>query len=193
MPSEYSLEKNQFAWWRWIPWVENPTKQMMFFIPSEDIKNQIISYKEVDGKYKEDIRGILSFLNDEEVKSYTESSTYEDMWYGLDSYSKRRIEQYNELYFKIYREVEYPYSWSVLKKFPESNVLIPNIASDFWVAHCLEGASNRTTSKKHITCRSHIVVNDLLIEFNVSEQNLEQIENIKKYLVKEVNSWISKN
>jgi hypothetical protein len=117
-------------------------------------------------------------MNDAERRRYQDSDQYRDLWEASGSYQNRVVEESRGGLYKVFRKVEYPYSWALLKRNPEERGQIPNDVSDFWVAHCLDGGSSVTEGGTHTTCKSRIIKDDLLIEFNVSEQNIGLIEQL---------------
>ncbi len=192
IPKKNSLEQGIPSWLSWLPGLDNSTEQIMFTVSAEDISRELHGYRISDGDYQEDIRGLLSVLNSSEIEGYTSSAAYLDLWNSTGSYSSRRVEPFGNELYKVYREIEYPNSWALVSQSPEQGGRIPSEASEFWLAHCLSGNSSETASGHHVTCRSHVVFNDLLIEFNISEQNITELENLKSYLTEEIQKWIEK-
>lgn len=194
IPKKNSVEYGFPTWLSWLPGLDNSSDQIMFTVSAEEISRELPGYHVGDGNYREDVRGLISVLNSIEVEAYTSSTAYFDLWNSKGSYSSRRVERFgsNELY-KVYREIEYPNSWALVSKNPEDGGQIPSTASEFWLAHCLSGNSSETVSGQHVTCRSHVVFNDLLIEFNVSEQNISELDNLKQYLLEEIQKWIKES
>lgn len=190
IPKANTPEQGFPAWLSWLPGLDNSTDQVIFVISAEDIANSIDGYRKSDGNYQEDVRGLLVALTSHEAVSYTSSSAYEDLWHATGSYSKRRVERFGDRLFKVYRESEYPFSWALLSQNPEEEKAVPAKASDFWLAHCLSGKSSATSSGEHVICKSHIVVDDLLIEFNISEKNLAVLGQLKGLLVDRVQDWV---
>lgn len=188
IPEKYSQEQAMPMWLALLPGLDNSTNDLMFIIPADEVK--VKDYKQTDGKYKENIHGLLAVLSPEDKERYLSGKKFEDLWYAEGSYSKRLIEPYKNNLFKVFRKIEYPNSWALVSHNPESGKTLPEKASEFWLAHCLSGTSPITSSGNHVGCDSYIVVDDLLIEFNVSEQNLSKLDDIKNFLVSEVKSWI---
>ncbi|MCG7564657.1 MULTISPECIES: hypothetical protein [Pseudoalteromonas] len=193
IPEKNALEKSSWNGLSWLPGLDNRTDQVMFTLSAQEIAQKVAGYQASDGDYKEDIRGLLSILNTSEVDAYVSSSAYLDLWHSKGTYSDRRVESFGDGLFKVYRNVEYPYSWALVNENPELGGALPPEAATFWLAHCISGKSPKTRSGVRANCRSHVVSDDLLIEFNVSEQNIENLDQLKIYLVKEIESWIVKS
>lgn len=189
VPAENSLDKVSLSWLRWVPGLDSSAGETMFTISADEISAAIPGYNRTDGRYIENISGLLSALTPIERESYLNSNWLSDLWNATDSYKQRIVEECGAGCYKVFRKVEYSYSWALLKVAPQPELPMPKKTSDFWVAHCLEAKGTITKNGRHVGCASNIVVDDFLIEFNVSEQNLEQIDLIRDYLAKKITSW----
>ena len=80
--------------------------------------------------------------------------------------------------------------WVLLSQYPDSTKSLPNKFSDFHVATCHEVNNSIATASPFEKCGIQMVASkNLLIEFSVSEQNLHLLPEIKKFLVKLIESW----
>lgn len=189
IPEKNSLEKGVPGWLRWLPGLDHSSREVLIIFSAHEVSASVDGYQTEDGEYTEDIRGLLAVMNDVERRRYKDPSQYNDLWNASGSYQERIVEEYRDGFYKVFRKVEYPYSWALLKRNPEAADHIPDDVSDFWVAHCLDGGSSVTKSGTHTTCKTRLVRDDLLIEFNVSEQNIGLVEEIGDFLVSEITSW----
>jgi len=190
IPKQYSRHGAVPQWLMKVRGLDDGSRDYMLEFPAEEIATAVPGYKTADGKYKEDIRAILAVLTPVEVKRNQDSGRYRDLWYAENSYRDRIIEPYpNRPWFRVYRKVEYPYSWAVVKKSPQDGHTLPHEVFDFWVSHCLSGNSPITTSGKIVRCDSYVFFDDFAIDFSVSEQNLDVIDGVKAFLKSKVESW----
>lgn len=154
------------------------------------IKEKVSGYKITENEFLDDIEVLLAVLSSEEIIRYTDSqhSAYEDLWYSKNSYENRLVElDENFQWHKVFRKIEYPYSWAYLNQYPDSSRNIPTHPQDFWIAHCLRmGPKN----KQSVSCKTHLLINDILVEFDISDYNLEVLNEIKNFLRSNVESWI---
>ncbi len=189
IPEKNSLEKGVPEWLRWLPGLDNSSNKVLIIFPAHEVSTAVDGYETDDGKYVEDVRGLLTVLNEDESRRYEDPGQYEDLWKGFGSYEDRIVEKHKDGLYKVFRKSEYPYSWALLKQNPEVDRQTPDDVSDFWIAHCLDGESSVAASGTHTTCKTRVIRDDLLIEFNVSEQNISLIDEIGDFLVSEVTSW----
>lgn len=193
IPKENSLDRVSSNWFRWVPGLDDSQKDTIFSVSAEKISASINNYKKADGRYVENITGLIAVLTQVEKERYVSPTKFSDLWSSTDSYKQRIVEACGTGCYKVFRKIEYPYSWALLKIAPQSELPMPKKISDFWIAHCLEAKGTITKSGRHVECTSYIVLDNFLIEFNVSEQNLEHIDLIRDYLAKTVSSWQIKN
>lgn len=189
IPEKNSLERGVPGWLRWLPGLDHSSREVLIIFAAHEVLAAVDGYQTEDGGYTEDVRGLLAVMNETERRRYLDPGQYVDLWEASGSYQDRIVEKYKDGWYKVFRKVEYPYSWALLKRNPEDATQIPDDVSDFWIAHCLDGGSSVTKSGTHTTCKTRIIKDDLLIEFNVSEQNIGLVEEIGIFLVSEIASW----
>lgn len=185
IPEEYLLESSAPDWLKWLPGVDATNEGVLFRLPAKLISENVSGYKAIDGKYVEDIRGYLVVLNSHERLRYADKAQYDDLISGTGSYASMIVENHGQL-FKVFRKVEYPYSFALVTENPTE---ISKASNGFWVAHCLNRKNSISETKEHVNCSSYIVNGDLLVEFNISEQNILYIEAVKHYLMQQVMKW----
>jgi len=190
IPKQYSQEGALPHWLIITPGLDDGSKDYLLRFPAKEIVAAIPGYKEMDGRYTEDITAILAVLTSVEVKRYEDSERYRDLWNATGSYLERIVELYtHKPWFKIYRKIEYPNSWAVVSQSPENGALLPKDTLDFWVAHCLSGNSPLTKSGEIAICDSYVFYEDIVIDFSVSEQNLDVINDVRSYLKNTIENW----
>jgi len=190
VPKSYSLESFAQKFVGLIGGSEGDAMEFMFIVSGDELARNIDGYIMRDGDYRGDIVAVLSVLSSEEVMRYNDSSRYSDVWFGTGSYRSMVVESYGASgLWKIYRKVEFPYSWTVLSKLRVDEGMLPAKVFDFWVAQCLLSSSSLTPSGKHVDCNSYVLENDLAIEFRVSEQNIGKMDQIRKFLMAKVIEW----
>lgn len=186
VPSRFSLGSARPAWLKWITSADESKNSFLFLLPAEVLSAAIEGYKQQDGAYKEDIRVYVAALNRTEQERYAPTNQHFNLWQGRLDYKDRIVEKSDDGNFRVYRKLEYPYSWALVKAHPEA---LPQLTGDFWIAHCIKNRGTITTTGEHIGCTSHLLKDDILIEFNISEQNLSKIDSIKHYLSDQVMTW----
>lgn len=189
IPKSYQLEKIIPEWLRWLPGLDDGSRDLLLKFKAAEVAAHVSGYRDIDGGYQEDVVAVLAVLNSEEIERYKSGGRLYDLWQFTGSYADAIVEPYeNGGWHKVYRKVEYPYSWAVLKQVPATGQAMPNPA-DFWVAQCLAGDSPLTQSRKRVACKSYIFFDDLVVDFEVSEQNLKVIDGIADYLKAKVIQW----
>jgi len=191
IPEKNAMTKAVPFWLRWLPGLDEGSSSALILFKDQEVKESIPTYKFTDkNKYRDDIEVLLMVLTPEEVQRYhnPQYGQLEDLWYSKGSYKKRRVEL-DEKYgwFKVYREIEYPYSWAYLSQTPDENKTVPNEPLDFWISHCLlSGPKDDQTA----SCNSYVLVDDIVMEFSVSDYNLLALEEIKQFLKTKLRSWL---
>ena len=175
---------------------DDSSRSALFIFSADEVKKNVPSYAMTGNanQFKDDIEGMITALTKEEVERYRMPSLYrqlDDLWYATGSYKDRVVESQPNGMYKVYRKVEYPHSWSLLKKYPDNQKLLPSLPLDFWVAHCLQ-SKRKGSSAELARCDSYILINDLLVEFDMSASNLNNIDEIRVFLASQVNDWIER-
>lgn len=189
IPKNYQLEKSIPEWLRWLPGIDDGSRDVLLKFSAAEVAKYVPDYRETDGHYREDIVAVLAALDTEETRRYESGERLSDLWHFSGSYTDAIVEPHeNAGWHKVYRKVEYPFSWAVLKQLPDTGQKMPN-PSDFWISQCLSGDSPLTPSRKRVACKSHVFFDDLVVDFEVSEQNLKVIDGVADYLKAKVTEW----
>lgn len=192
IPRRYIVNAPLPAWIRWIPGLDDDSRSALFVIPAKEINSAVPGYQISDGRYRDDIRGLLMVLTPDEMERYRHSRLFaqlEDLWLGVGSYKDRRVEKSAEGRFKVYRGTEYPRSWALVKEYPDSTKSMPAFPLAFWIAHCLEGGKPLGETGRGVSCQSYALMNDVVIEFDVSDYNVDVIDKIRDFLITKVSQW----
>lgn len=190
IPKQYSREGWMPQWLISTPGLDDGSSAYLLEFPAKELEEAIPGYQPMDGRYREDITAILNVLTPVEKARYEDSGRYRDLWEATGSYRERIVEPYSDRsWFKVYRKVEYPYSWAITTRSPDSGEPMPKDTLNFWVAHCLSGNSPVTESGKSTDCNSYVFYDDIAIEFRLSEHNLHLIDEVRTYLKSKVDSW----
>lgn len=190
IPKPNQMEVAMPEWLRRFPGLDDGSKSFLVKFPATDIAKSIPGYRTSDGSYQEDISGVLSALTPIEAQRYEQFEHLSDLWHGEGSYRDAVVKPYTILgWYKVYRKVEYPYSWALLKYLPAAGQSIPPNSAEFWVAQCVEGGSMITASKKHVACKSFVQFEDMTVDFELSEQNIEYIDQIRAFIKAQVIDW----
>jgi hypothetical protein len=193
IPKQYSLEGRIPSWLRAVSGLDDGSRSYLLKIPAQEVAKNVPGYKSTDGKLDEDVEFVLNVLNDVEIRRYADSGRFRDLWYATESYADRVVEPYeNRSLFRVFRNTKHKHSrdsWAVTRISPQSDISIPRDVFDFWIAHCLAGDSPITLSGRYVSCRSYVFYGDISIEFSVSEQNLDVIDQVRDFLKSQVELW----
>lgn len=156
-----------------------------------EIKEAVSDYKvSKDNQFKDDIEVLMAALTPKEIANYRDPNTYADLgdlWRATDSYKNRKIEPAETPgLYKVYRVVEYPRSWSLVNQLPDSTKPVPDKVSEFWVAHCFMLGPK---GKRSIRCTTHEMMNDIVLEFSLSDYNLPKLDRVRGYIRSKVREW----
>jgi hypothetical protein len=173
---------------QWLPGLDDNSRELLLTIDADEVAESIPGFKSTDGNYRDDVRLRLSALTREEKNRYLDASRFSEAWSRKGSYRDAVVEQdmANHL-TKIYRKVEYPNSWESFKT-PMTGVSDGGVYS-MWVGHCIRSRSPLTSSGTLALCKSYVVVDDMAVNFTVSEQNLSRVDALRAYLSKLVSGW----
>lgn len=193
IPEENALTEPLPIWLRWLPGLDDGSRSALLVMRADELGKNIPGYQTSDGRYRDDITVRIAALTPVEQQRYRNSrlrSQLADLWFGRGSYHSRRVEPVpGERLYKVYRSIEYPRSWALLKEYPDPTKPLPKAPLDFWIAHCLAGGRPIGETGKGVTCRSHVLADDILIEFSVSDYNLPVIEDVRGFLKAKVLEW----
>lgn len=190
VPKEYSLSDPIPLWLRLMPGLDDDSRTTLFQVPAEELAVAVPGYIPSDGKYVENVRAMLTVLDKVEAERYVNLEWVREAREGTGSFSGRIVEPYvSQPWYKVFRPVEYPNSWSTFSMPSRSDEPLSDQSEDRWLAHCLRTSSTITSSGKFVSCSTHVLFEDLAIEFSISEQNLVVADEIKLYLVRKVSSW----
>lgn len=191
VPSK-QLQAERPAWLNYIPGLDDGSRSILLDIEAEEVGKNIDGYKILNGRYKEDIRLIVTYLTSVEYERYLENQTAADAWFELNSYRGRIIEKDNSTgNYKIFRKIDYPDSWKVFKDNPESD-FAGTSPQESWIANCVRSKSSMTPDGYLSLCKSYVVHRNIAVEFTVSEENLTKIRLLKEYFEKLLNDWLDK-
>ena len=193
IPKHIAMERESVVpiWLLNMSDLDDGSSTTLFRFDDIEIQKHIPSYKIApDNQFQDDIEGLIIALTSEEVSRYKTPNAYAqlgDLWRTTGSYHHRKIEPAEMPgWYKVYREVEYPKSWALLSRYPDSKQPIPEQTQDFWIAHCLLLGP---AGKESGSCGTYKLIDDVVIEFHVSDYNLHLLDEIKGFVVTQVRKW----
>lgn len=171
--------------------LDDGSSTTLFRFDDQLIKTNVEGYQVAsDNQFKDDIEGLIIALTPRELSNYKNPQTYAqlaDLWLGAGSYRDRRVEA-AEIpgWYKVYRAVEYPNSWMLLNQFPDPEKPVPGLVSDFWVSDCLMLGPE---DKRNGRCSTYELIDDIAVEFSISDYNLHLLDEIKAFVTSQVQEW----
>ena len=197
IPSRYLINASEASWWErllhTIPGLDDNEREVLVQIDARDVAMAVPKYKLHNGVYKEDIRARLVLISSVEKSRYLDSSQFSEIWSAKGGYKNRIVEKGTraEMY-RVYRRVEYPFSWEVFTISPDTKKIPKDIFS-FWLGHCLRAQSSLTQSGSIVNCDSYAIDSEFALNFRVSGKNIHLVPEIRSYLVKLMKDWRVKN
>lgn len=171
--------------------LDDGSSSTLFRFDDQEVKANVPTYQVAsNNQFADDIEVLMTALTPEEFNAYIDPNDHtmlRDLWQAKGSYKNRKVEP-AEIpgWFKVYRAVEYPNSWALLNRFPDSEKQVPEKTQDFWIAHCLmQGPKDKRVG----SCRTHALIGDIVVEFSISDYNLHLLDEIKAFLKDQVQEW----
>jgi len=171
--------------------LDDGSSTTIFRFDDKIVKTNLPSYiVSEENQFKDDIEGLIIALTDVEVANYKNPATYAqlgDLWNATGSYKKRVIEPDSiDGWYRVYRKVEHPNSWMLLSRNPDVDKSMPDQVKDFWIASCL---MQGPTGKRNGRCRTYELIEDVVVEFSVSDYNLPLLDEIRTFIRSQVIEW----
>ena len=193
IPKHIAMERESIMpdWLINMSGLDDGSSTTLFQFNDQDIKTHVSGYQIAsDNQFKDDIEGLIIALTPEEVNRYKNPDTYAqlaDLWRATGSYKKRRVEPAETAgWYKVYREVEYPNGWVLVNQFPDTEKPVPKQVADFWVADCLMQGPE---GKRNGRCRTYELMDNIVVEFSISDYNLPLLDELKAFVKRNVQEW----
>lgn len=172
-----------------LPGLDDSSRDVLLYFEAEELAAAVPGYQARDADFETNILvRLVAQTLDERV--YLNDVLYRDLWYGEGSYESRIVEpDPDHPWFRVFRAVDYPYSWVLLSQPPDANRPLPDSISDYLIAHCLERNAPATSSGRNVNCQTRVLVDDLKFEFSLTNHNLHLIDSVKAYLESQIMSW----
>jgi hypothetical protein len=191
IPKRYLEVAGEMPWWlRWLPGLEGGRREINLVIDAAELSKAIPAYRDHDEVYRDDVRVLLKELHTGERQQYLERqhASIMEAWSGSGSFSNRIVVKGPDGLFRVYRRVEYPYSWQIFSAFPGSSTT-PADVSSLWIGSCLEGSTSLKRSGRLAACTGSTLWGDIEIYFHTSGQNAALIPQLGQFLVGELMQW----
>jgi hypothetical protein len=189
IPRRFLQESEAYPWWlRWLPGLDTGTRELLLTINASDVANFVSSYKTHEGQYSDDLHVRLVVLTAEERRRYADSAKFADIWNANGSYRGEIIDFNPSQGFRVFRRVEYPNSWELFTISPKVSRLPADIFS-FWLGSCLKLHSSLTSTGVIVDCSSYALAGDIAVNFRTTDQNIQAVPEIRKYLIHLVSQW----
>lgn len=175
--------------------LDDGSNSTLFRFDDQEVKASVAGYRVAsDNQFADDVEALMTALTPEELNAYRDPDDHtmlRDLWQATGSYKDRKVEP-AEIpgWFKVYRAVEYPNSWALLNRFPDSEKPVPEKTQDFWVAHCLMLGPE---GKRSGSCRTYELIGDIAVEFSVSDYNLPVLDKVRSFVRGQVLEWKQEN
>ncbi|MGD8177449.1 hypothetical protein [Marinimicrobium sp. ARAG 43.8] len=192
IPKHIAMERESVMpdWLLNMSGLDDGSSTTLFKFDDQEIKANVTGYQvDSDNQFKDDVEGLIIALTSEEVGRYKDPSYAQlsDLWQRTGSYKNRKVEAAEMPgWYKVYRAVEYPNSWALLSRFPNSDKPIPDQPQDFWIASCLMQGPE---GKRNGRCRTYELIDDIAVEFSISDYNLHLLDEIREFIRSQVREW----
>jgi len=193
IPKQNALERESIMpdWLLNMSGLDDGSNTTLFLFDDQEVKASVPSYQTAsDNQFKDDLEVLMAALIEREINDYQDPRIYAELvnlWKGTGSYKNRKVES-AEIpgWYKVYRQIEYPNSWVLVNQLPDPDKPIPSQVSDFWVATCLmQGMQGKRGGR----CTTHEIMDDIFLEFSVSDYNLPVLDEVRAYIKTHVQSW----
>ena len=192
VPRKNDMSSSIPDWLLWLPGLDDGSRSALFRFDFHEVQESIPEYQYGGVRFRDDIGFLVEVLTHEEVKAYQNPETFNqlgDLWRSKGSYRDRKVEPHQSIngLYKVYRDFEYPGEWTLLDRYPDQELPLPELTSDFLVAHCgMLGPKDDTQA----SCLTFFLLDDIYIQFDMVGYNLKLIKEVKSLLRNTVKSWI---
>ena len=177
------------AWLRWMPGLDDDSRSMLMRIPAQTVSAFVPGYDPQNKIGDEDLNLIVSVLNEQELKAYTNPSWIRDIWQNTNRYRGRIVERdHDSGSFRVYSENSYGVIWNVLKDNPD-HVPLNGGHYSMWLGGCTASAGENPAGIKR-SCLSFVLYENIHIQFRVRGKNLKHADRIREFLVQQVKTWL---
>lgn len=188
IPERYFKDSEIPAWLRGLRGLDDGSRTLLLTIDAAEVAAAVPGFKPTLDRYVDNMQLQLFVPQGVEFQRLARPYWLLDIWNSTGSYSERRIETDPETNFvRVYRRIEYPYSWEVLTISPDKPM--PDDLYSFWIGHCLTGSSPLTSTGSISDCTSHVVAAGVSVHFRTNEQNLAVVNRIREYLAGLALQW----
>lgn len=193
IPKHIAMERDSVMpdWLIHMSGLDDDSNTTLFRFDDQEIKANVTGYIVAsDNQFKDDVEGLIIALTPQELIDYKNPKMYAqlaDLWLGTGSYKDRKVEAAEMPgWYRVYRVVEYPNSWMLVNQFPDPKKPVPDQVSDFWMASCLMLGPG---DKRSGSCRTYELIDDIAVEFSVSDYNLPILDKVRGFLRGQVLEW----
>ena len=191
-PRKNDMSSSIPDWLLSLPGLDDSSRDALFRFDFHEIQARIPEYQYGGVRFRDDIEIWVAALTPEEIKAYQNPETFNqlgDLWRAKGSYRDRKVEPHQSIngLYKVYRDFEYPGVWTLLDRYPDQELPLPELTSDFLVANC------RMTGPKddsQPSCLTFFLLDDIYIQFRMIGYNLKLIKEVKNLLGDMVKGWI---
>ncbi len=172
----------------------DPVESIHLIFTASETSNSVQGFQsEVRGAgsgFRDDLTAVISVPSDEVRQLISSGNLHEGLWHGTGDYGSarlgRRIQEERELGFRVYYN-GIDSMWALVDRNPQ---LIPRSYSPPFnsvIARCR--AIPR--SEGHYSCRRTAYLDSLIIEYEVTSQNIRLYRDIDQFIVSKLRSWRS--
>lgn len=188
VPEKYLPQRSLIERFSSVIGLDRADKEMLLQIGEQEIEENVSGY--TGGRYSDGIMARLVALKPEEKALYLTPARLADIWHGQRDYEDAIIEKYETMdLFRVYRRIEYPYSWTVVLAKPSVGAP-PTKVDEYVVASCIRAGEQVAAAKATPRCRTRVIWSMLMMEFSISEENFEVLDGVKSYLAEKMAEWV---
>lgn len=165
-------------------------ESLVFLIPAAEVGVQVPAYKSQEEGRSLDVKGIIRVWDTLRIEQYLKPDRYRDLWYGQGRYKNRIVElQEGAPLYRVFRDSSHRNAWVVLNQMPLAGVPQPEVMDEYWVARCSKQGRGGVFGSSFVMCNSYFFVDDIVVEFYLSEDNLAHVGDIRNIIREKIMVW----
>ncbi len=190
VPSAYRPNTSIFSWFKSVTGIGENVTGFIFEFKAGVVGDNVAGYiRDVDG-VEQKIVGLVTYITSEERERVLRNLSYKDAWEGSGGYKSRHIEKDKATGYYLVTEKEG--YWGIFKVFHEKPVQknVPRYAETMLMSSC---SGSPLYPFKKVRCTEKLLsLENILIEYSYSYENIASHQEIRNFIKSKVDSWQKK-